>query len=191
MIEIIKNNVIDYESIYIPKGESIVSHLKQNTRLQFKLQRVSRAEFDRIKKAQEKDELLDRYDACPIVGYSPYIKGDYDFQSGGGLKLSSDEKYILGSFVVEEDRIIYTPVSKFYEERDSYIYSRRDFYTTLTMPEILEQELLNHQCWVYCGEEFKELKYFPILDEVSHSEMMEYAVNPEKGKLALQKIYRR
>ena len=60
MIEIIKNDVICYETIHIPEGESIVSNLKENTRWQFKLNRVSLAEFDRIKKAQERDEVLDR-----------------------------------------------------------------------------------------------------------------------------------
>ena len=192
MIEIIKNDVINYESIYIPEGESIVSHLKQNTGWQFKLQRVSHAEFDRIKKAQEQDELLDCVDACPIVGYNPDVRGDYGFQSGGGLKFSSDRKDILGSFVIEEGRVIYTPISKFYEERDAFVYSRRDFYTTLSMPEILEQELvLGRQAFIYVGDEYKYLEYFPILESVSQSEMMEYAINPEKGKAVLQKIYRK
>lgn len=192
MLEIIKNDVINYESIYIPEGESIVSHLKQNTRWQFKLYRVSHAEFDRIKKAQEKDELLDHVDACPIVGYSPNVRGNYGFQSGGGLKLSSDRKDILGSFVIEEGRVIYTPISKFYEERDAFVYSKRDFYTTLSMPEILEQELvLGQQAFIYVGDEYKYLEYFPILESVSQSEMMEYATSPEKGKAVLQKIYRK
>lgn len=192
MIEIIKNDVIAYESILISEGESIVTNLKENTRWQFKLNRVSPLEFDRIKKAQEKEELLDRYHACPIVGYSPTVNGNYSFQSSGGLKLSSDEENILGSFVIEEDKIIYTPVAKFFEERDCFVYARRDFYTTLSMTEVLEPELnFAHQFLIYRGEELKSGMFMPILENVSRSEMMEYAINPEKGNDAYQKIYRK
>ena len=189
MIEVIKNDVICYETIHIPKGESIVTYLRENTRWQFRLQRVSSQEFDRIKKAQEKETLLDRYDACPIVGYSPIVMGDYGFRSCGGLKISSDEEDILGSFVIEEDKVIYTPEVKFYDERDSYVYSRRDFYTMVSMPEVLEPELSNRQMLVYRGEELGDFR--PIFESISQNEMMDYAIYPEKGKEAYQKIYRK
>ncbi len=192
MIEIIKNDVISYETIHIPNGKRILECLKENTRWQFTLERVSPSMFQKIKRAQALGELLDRYDACPIVGYSPNVKGDYDFQSSGGLKLSSDQEKILGSFVIEEDKIIYTPIVKFYEERDCFVYSRRDFYTTISMPEILKQELCsNRQCLIYRGEEIKNLTFRPVFESVSQSEMMEYATNPSKGEEAYQKIYRK
>jgi len=192
MIEIIKNDLIHYETITIPDGVQILERLKENTRFEFTLKRVSIPEFDRIKKAQETDQLLDHLVTCPIVGYNPFVKGDNAFQSSGGLKLSSDQKEVLDSFVIEEDRIIYTPVVKFYEERDCFVYSRRDFYTTISMPEILEQELhFNRECLVYRGEELKDLRFRPIFDSLTCDEMMEYATNPAKGEEAYQKIYRK
>ncbi len=189
MTEIIKNDVICYETLNIPDGKRIIDCLQKDTIWQFRLLRVSHEEFERIQKAQKEDKLLGHYDACPIVGYNPTIKGEHGFQSSGGLKLSSDDKDILGSFVVEEDKIIYTPSCKFYEERDCFVYSKTDYYTTLSMPEVLEQELMEkEQFLIYMGEQLNGLRYENIFESVSRSEMMKYAVNPDKGKEAYQKI---
>ena len=94
--------------------------------------------------------------------------------------------------MIEEDKIIYTPVVKFFDERDCFVYARRDFYTTISMPEVLEPELnFAHQFLIYRGEELKGLTPTPVFENVSRSEMMEYAINPEKGNDAYQKLYRK
>lgn len=190
-MEIIKNDVINYTVVSIPENRSILEHLKKDVKWQFRLQRVSDEQFLRFQKALKEEKLLDfRSSDCYIAGYNPFTKGN-SFLSSGGLKLSSDEEEFTGSFVIENDRIIYTPLCKFYEERDAFVYSKTDYYTTISMPQLLEQELTSdREFLIDMGEEMVGLIPKPVLVPVSCSEMMEYAINPSKGKEAYQKRIR-
>lgn len=151
------------------------------------MHRVSDEEFEKLQKAEIEGKILGHINASPIVGYNPSIKGNF-FLSSGGMEISSGEDEIMGSFVIEEDRVIYTPICKFYEERDSFVYSKTDYYAKLTMPEILNQELIGERrFFIDMGEELKGFLSCPVFREVDRDEMMCYALDSHKGKEAYQK----
>ena len=187
MRQIIKYNTINYETLHIREDQRVLDVLKQDAFCQFRLQRVSPFQFMKFQEAERKEEILDFYYNRYIVGYNPFVKGD-SFRSSGGLKISSDEDDFIGSFVIDNERIIYTPLCKFYEERDSFVYSGTDYYTTMTMPEIVAEELIeNRKFFIDMGEELRGFTPCPVLEEVSSVEMLEYATDPSKGKTAYEK----
>lgn len=177
MKQIIKNNRIDYETLTIHENTRVLEYLKQDTYSSFLLQHVSEEDFQLLQKT---DDSLNLYANPYIAGYNSYQQGN--------LKLSSENADIMGTFVLDDEKIIYMPQSKFSDERDFYIYSGVEYYTTMTMSEILEEELaIDRKFLIYMGEEVRGYTPCPIFEEVSRDEMVEYAINPDKGKLAYEK----
>lgn len=123
-----------------------------------------------------------------IAGYGQ-LKGN-NFKSSGGLKISDPKKTINGSFIIEDKRIIYDAVQPFYEERDAFVYgSGYEFYTDMSMLDILKEELnRKRQYLIYMGQKLNNCRYEEQFDEVSKSELLEYAQNHEKGEYVLKKI---
>lgn len=186
MKKVVKNCTIDYRVLNIRENTPILNYLIKNIDIpSFRLQHIDEETF---KLLSESDKLIDISYGNFIAGYSNYKKGD-NFRSSGGLKLSDNTENVLGSFVVENKRIIYTPDSPaFFDERDSYVYAGRIYYTTMSMPEVLAELLKRkRELLVYMGSKIENTKYVDIFDEITKDEMMEYAINPEKGKLLLQR----
>lgn len=57
----------------------------------------------------------------------------------------------------------------------------------MSMIDILVEMLDGKELLVDFGERRENLRYIPILEEVSKEEMIEYATDPSKGEKALQK----
>lgn len=110
--------------------------------------------------------------------------------AGGGLKISDSKKNINGSFIIEDKRIIYNAIEPFYEERDAFVYgSGYEFYTTMSMLDILKEELnRKRQYLIYMGEKLNGYRFEEQFDEVSKNELLEYAQNCEKGEYVLNKM---
>lgn len=183
MKEIIKNNIIDYELIKIRQNTPILEYLKNNN-FSFRLKQVTP---EMLKQLKASNNLIDIEYGDFIAGYGR-LKGD-NFKSSGGLKVSDPTENILGSFIIEEKRIIYDAFRPFYKERDSYVYMYgTEFYTDMSMLDVLKEELnRKRQYLIYMGEKLNGYKLESQFHEVSKDELLEYAQNREKGEYSLKK----
>ena len=184
MKEIVKYNIINYELIKIRKNTPILEYLKRNN-FSFRLKQVTPKTLEQLKIS---DNFIDMEYGNFIAGYGQ-LKGN-DFRSSGGLKISDPQENIRGSFIIEDKRIIYDVVQPFYEERDSFVYgSGPEFYTSMPMLDILKEELnRKRQYLIYMGQKLNGCRLEEQFDEVSKSELLEYAQNREKGEYILNKI---
>lgn len=184
MKEIIKNNIINYELINIRQNTPVLSYLTKHY-FSFRLIQVSPVLFEQLKKS---NNPIDMKRGNFIAGYRQSKKGN-DFGSSGGLKISDPNGNILGSFTIEEKRIIYDAFVPFHQERDSYVYAQgKDFYTKMSMLDVLIEELnRKRQYLIYMGEKVEGWVPTPQFLEVSKEELLEYAQNREKGEYALKK----
>ena len=183
MKEIIKNNIINYELIRIRQNTPVLEYLKKYN-FSFRLKQVPSELLEQLKNS---DNLIDMKYGNFIAGYGQ-LKGN-DFRSSGGLKISDSKESILGSFIIEEKRIIYDASLPFYKERDSYVYMYgTEFYTDMSMLDILKEELnRKRQYLIYMGEKVNgNISEFQF-NEVSKEELLEYAQNREKGEYSLKK----
>lgn len=182
MKQVIKNNIIEYETINIRQNTPTLEYLKERNHT-FRLQHVNHEKFIEFQNATK---WVDVEHGNFIVGFAP-LKGNH-FRSSGGLKLSDPTKTINGSFIIEEKRIIYDAAEPFFEERDAFVYSNGPiYYTEMTMIDILREELKRKRRYlIYMGEEVdkKRPRYNDLFEEVSKEELLEYATNPEKGEEA-------
>ena len=186
MKEIVKYNIINYELIKIRKNTPILEYLKRNN-FSFRLKQVTPKILEQLKFS---DNLIDMEYGNFIAGYAS-LKGN-DFRNSGGLKISDSKKNINGSFIIEDRRIIYYAIQSFDEERDTFVYgSGPEFYTSMSMLDILKEELnRKRQYLIYMGQKLNGYRLEEQFDEVSKSELLEYAQNREKGEYVLNKIRR-
>ena len=192
-IEIIRPNInTGYEIVDIPENEVVIEYLKKLSPFPFEVINISDETRNRILSLSKLKEFPGKHDDI-IVGYVNGYKTENDFRSSGGLKLSS--KTIDGSFIIEEERIIYDSTRRFYEERDSYRYSSSplcNFYTTSSMEELLLDELkLNRKLFVYRGEKLinKPKMYVPDLLQITEDELLDYSgINKNQEKQLVKKI---
>ena len=183
MKEIIKNNIINYELIRIRQNTPVLEHLKKYN-FSFRLKQVSPELLEQLKNS---DHLIDMKYGNFIAGYGR-LKSE-SFRSSGGLKISDSKENILGSFIIEEKRIIYDAFQPFYKERDSYVYMYgTEFYTEMSMLDVLKEELnRKRQYLIYMGEKINGCKTEFQFHEVSKEELLEYGQNREKGEYSLKK----
>lgn len=184
MKEIIKNQTIYYESINVPENISVLEYLRESEH-SFNLRYVSFDAFEKLKSAKGIIYLKDR----KLLAGCSDIKGN-DFKCSGGLKVSDPNKNIVGSFIIQNDRVIYDARCPFYEERDSFVYTNgREFYTTMSMKEILLEELeIKRQYLIYLGNRLENKRFVDDFEEVSRKEFLEYITDKEKGRLILKKM---
>lgn len=181
MKQILKDNVIRCELINIENDIPILEYLKDNS-LSFRLQHVDDKMFEILKNA---DYPIYREHNNYVAAYRKKEK-NHNFRWGSfGLKLSDHTKHIGGSFIIEDERIIYEAGERFFEERDFGKYSNLNYYTTMTMKDLLIEELnKKRKLLVYMGEKLEGVHYTHRFEEVSKDELMEYATNPKKGEMA-------
>ena len=182
MKEIIKNQTIYYESINVPENISVLEYLRESEH-SFNLRYVSFDTFAKLKSAKGIIYLKDR----KLLAGCSDIKGNH-FKSSGGLKVSDPNKNIVGSFIIQNDRVIYDARCPFYEERDSFVYTNgREFYTTMSMKEILFEELeIKRQYLIYLGNRLENKRFVNDFEEVSRKEFLEYITDKENGRLILK-----
>lgn len=185
MKQIIENKSGRYEVIEIDDDTPILQYLKERNRV-FKLQRVNHETYEFLKKIEGDYYLQDR--GKPIAGFAR-LKGN-SFSSSGGLKISDSEEIISGSFVIQDDQIIYEAGAPFFRERDSFVYTNGNtYFTEMSMLDLLKEELqIKRKYLIYMGKklEMKPYKCEDIFEEVSAEEILEYATNPEKGEYVLR-----
>ena len=135
MKQIMEDKLIEYSTINIRVNTPILDYLVKNSTRSFRVYRVSSSSFAKL---QGTDRIIDIPEKEMITGYAPFHE-KRDFRSSGGLKISTEN--IRGSFVIDQKRIIYDPLIRFYEERDSYVYSNgKDYYTTMSAKDLLLKE---------------------------------------------------
>lgn len=182
MKQIIENRLVEYKVINIDSNTTVLDFLKENN-FSFRLQHVSEEKFEQLKNA----------DKPMYIEYGNFIAGygrlnGNNFRNSGGLKISDPTGKIMGSFIIEDERIIYDAAVPFYEERDAVVYGGLIYYTTFTMQDILLEELQKDKKYlIYYGETTENFQYIPQFEEVSREKIIEYATDAEKGKQALQK----
>lgn len=150
------------------------------------MRQVDHETYELLKKIEEYCYLEDR--GKPIADFAR-LKGN-SFESSGGLKLSDSKEMIGGSFVIQDDQIIYDSGIPFFKERDTFVYTNgADFYTEMSMVELLKEKLqIKTKYLIYMGKKVEVNPYRceDIFEEVSAEEMLEYATNPGKGQYVLR-----
>ena len=192
MKTIIKENFEElcYSAIDIEENISVLEYLKQYEKnTSFVLHHIDRETFEKFKNIKMDKETMGilSYIYKPIAGYNKIGKIDYTLPiGGGGLKISDHEEKIRGSFIIEDNKIVYDGSVAFFRERDSYIYCyAKKYYTTMTMRELLMQELeRKRQLLIYMGTKSEGYQSIPLFEEVNKEKMLEYASNPKLGEQA-------
>lgn len=183
MKQIIEDRLIGYETINIEDNISVLDYLKEKNNT-FTLNQVNVEMFELLKNSNGKINVIN---SKKFVGYSSLKKGSI-IGSSGGLKISDPEKNVNGSFIIEENRIIYDPLQPFYREYDCGVYRGKIYYTTMSLLELLKEELkANREYLIYMGTKIENPCSKELFDEVSGDELLQYALNPEKGNIVLSK----
>ena len=185
MKEIIEDGLFCYKVINIRKNTPVLEYLKKDYPRRFKLQQVTEEEFELLKKTQKRINLETRNF---IAGYA--TPKDNKIGSSGGLKVSDPSGEIKGSFIIQDKKIIYDAACPFYEERDSSVYGLPTHYTTMSMREIILEELKRKRDYlIYMGTklDYTLCRCAEQFDNVTKEEFIDYLINPEKGELVRQK----
>lgn len=178
MKEILENCYGYFKMIEIEENIPILDYLKEKYR--FRLKQVNHEQFLELQKANTFMEI----DCNPVAALSS-AKGT-SFRSSCGLKVSDPTEKVNGSFIIEEDRIIYDALQPFFKERDAGRYNGISYYTEMNMLDILREELnKKRQLLIYMGQELIGIHYHDLFEEVNKEEFLEYATNPLKGEEAL------
>lgn len=192
MRNILRNDFYNCTLLEIDDNTSLVNYLINEKRVfnSFKLNNVTSKEFDMLKECNSAEALIDfeiSNSSFSIV-VCTRRKGE-DYRSSGGLKFQNIKDGILGSFVVEGNRVIYCPCAPhFTEERDAYVYNniQDKYYTDISMPEIFKEVLDEKSVFLIdTGRAIKSVKpygIFPYFIEITKEQMLECAVNPLIGK---------
>ena len=183
MEQIIENKLIGYETINIENNISVLDYLKERNNV-FRINQVNIEMFELLKNSKK---IIDSVNSKNFVGYRQLKKGS-KIGSSGGLKISDPENRINGSFIIEENRIIYDSLQPFYKEYDCGVYDGKTYYTTMSLLELLKEELkTNREYLIYMGTKIENSGSKELFDKVSQEVLLEYAINPEKGSIALTK----
>ncbi len=196
MKEVLKQNLAKqtYDFYNFNKQEIVLEELKKLGTC-FVLHQVTPEQFEKLKNktTYDSEDLLCEYPQ--ISGYHDGYKdndGHGNFKRSGGLKLSNNT--ILGSFIIEKKRIIYNPKWRFFEERDSFIYSygfNSRIYTTMSMEELLKDEFQKpRDCLLYLGMDKipNTYRFSDSFEKVNEEELLSYATDIEKGQALIKRM---
>ena len=110
-----------------------------------------------------------------------------------GIKISDPSGKILGSFNINEGKIIYSPIfPKFYEERDNIKFANAKYFTTMTFEEIMEKQIdLATEFYIHTGNYMKLQEILKngeyIFEKITKDQMLEFVSQPEEGQKILKK----
>lgn len=191
MKQLIENMIFDKRIIKLEDKVPVLKYLKENN-FKFTLSHIEHQEFEMLKNKENwKAPLIKDYKGL-IAGYSSNIKDEISiyFRQSGGLKISDNNSEIPGSFIIEDKRIIYDSTIPFYEERDRFVYFGNEFYTHMSMIDILKEELeFDKECLIYMGRIRNGCRYEVNLQKISKEELLEYAKDKEKCKTIKKTLY--
>lgn len=181
MKQILENCYVYFKTIDIEDNKPILEYLKEREKYRFILKQVTHEQFIELQNAKKFIDI----DVKPVAALAP-LKGTY-FRGSGGLKVSDPNKKVNGTFIIEEERIIYDALQPFFEERDAYVYTSGSiYYTELDMVTLLKEELNQKRKFlIYMGQELNGVNFKDLFDEVDKDKFLEYAVNPNNGEIAL------
>ena len=111
----------------------------------------------------------------------------------GGLKLADENSRIFGSFTVDDEKIVYSPIMPFYEEKDASIYLNGNvYYTTMTMNDLFVEELKKDRKFLIdLGKRLRDFKIIQEYEEISWEEMLEFATYVDKGRDSFKKLMKK
>ena len=106
-----------------------------------------------------------------------------------GKKISDPSGKILGTFNIEEEKIIYSPIFPFfYDERDNIKFANDIYFTTITFEEIVKNQIdLAKEFYIHTGnytstKDIMRNGYNPyIYEKISKDQMLEFVCKPELG----------
>lgn len=110
-----------------------------------------------------------------------------------GKKISDPSGKVLGSFNIDEGKIVYSPIfPHFYNQRDNIKFATDTYFTTMTFEEIMERQIdLVTEFYIHTGN-YMTLKEFAkygkyIFEKVNKDQMLEFLYQPEIGEKILKK----
>lgn len=192
-------------------SKSIIGALRENYN-SFVIYNLPNEQFELSKKRKfvsrgdtKKSRYPSIYPHPLIAGYRNDCNGRIGVNYSNGLKLSGEE--FLGSFLILNDKIIYDPRLKFYEEQEAIRYFSSDsscgnatIFSDRTAVDLLEEEIRkreepsfkDYEYSLYCGPYTAETGYrtASLVHKVSADELLSYATDKEKGYQLLKKIYK-
>ena len=110
-----------------------------------------------------------------------------------GKKISDPSGKVLGSFNVNEGKIIYSPIfPHFYDERDNIKFANDTYFTTITFSEITQRQIdLATEFYIHTGNymALKDIAKYRdyIFEKISKDQMLEFLYQPDAGEKVLRK----
>lgn len=178
MPKLIENQIIRLHTINLSENESVIEYLK-NTNTKFVLQHISKKQFERAS-SNRMTNILSRS--------SRYI-ARYDCDSKKaikGVELTDENREIVGSFVINDNQIIYLPIDEYFNYEPNL---RGEFgttyYTNMTMIDLLQNSIRTRksryndlECLIYVGLNSQDKAIFQTATE---DELLMYSTNRTKG----------
>ena len=186
MRQVIENRLNKYNVLDVDNDVTVLEFLKQrNLKSSFHLQHISKDCFDIMSKC---DRMVYIPEHKYVAGYSYQFSNS--FNPSGGLKLADENSRIFGSFTVDDEKIVYSPIMHFYEEKDASIYLNGNvYYTTMTMNDLLVEELKKDRKFLIdLGKRLRDFKIIQEYEEISCEEMLEFATYVDKGRDSFKKL---
>ena len=189
MAKIIEDQELRFNTIDIGNNTSVIDYLK-NTNNGFILYHIS--DHYVFKTMQKNLSLSDIFPSHflndnSIASYTKYT----DNGMTESLLKIEDCETVLGSFIIENSSIIYSPYSKFNVLPDKLAYSQTKYYTEMTMSELLVDTLKSNadmECLLYVGATREGKAIYQTSDK---EELLSYATDKEKGKALIKDIQRK
>ncbi len=189
MAKIIENQEISFNTIDIGNNTSVIDYLK-NTNNGFVLIHTNHRAFEAMQ-----NKLMSPYfftshflDGNVIASYAKYYTDNGMTES---LLKIEDCETLLGSFVIENSSIIYSPYFEFNVHPDTLAYSQTKYYTEMTIPELLADTLKSNtdmECLLCVGETKKGKAIYQTSDK---EELLSYATDKEKGRALIKDMQRK
>lgn len=183
MTKIIENQGFLFNAINISQNESVIDYLK-STNNGFVLKHVDHRIFDAMQVNRFTSNSFLSFISNNIAEYSKYYIEENSIASL--LKIEDNEK-IFGSFVIEEDKVIYSPYSLAIKH-DRLAYSQICYYTTMSMYELLIDTFRTKDYIEYLLFAGATTNSKDIFQTSSKEEILDYATNREKGVELIKNI---
>lgn len=109
-----------------------------------------------------------------------------------GKKISDPSGKVLGSFNINECKIIYSPIfPHFYDERDNIKFANDTYFTTMTFEEIMQRQIdLATEFYIHTGNymAIKDIAKYGdyVFEKISKDQMLEFLYKPETGEKVLR-----
>ena len=176
MKEIIKRNNLKIEILAIEENTSLLEYLKTESP-KFVLRTISTRNFEELKNQEFPIDFLDRCTWNFIADYGQAT------DSQELVRLGQED--FIGYYTIDNESIIYHPKKP---EKYTYTYSGIEYFTKLDMSQLLFEILKENKSRNLLLDLDNKAVENKIYEPINESQMMEYALNPEKGKQLIKII---